>query len=246
MCAQFGVFTTIQDLKSEYKIHVPENFSSDFDLIVRGFMKTDLAPIIVNENNQLTLKAAHFSLVPHWASEFPVKFSTYNARMERANPKTGEPEFIYQVPSFRDSFNHGHTCLVPMNYAVESTYFGKSAGNMVKFSQKGGGIFLAVGLHSQYLDKATGEIRETFTLLTDDPYPFFFEHGHDRSIFVIPTAKNEDWLFAKMKPLERFNFLRSNRISLDWDIALERPMKKGWEKRAPTIAEVDAMRVWGV
>lgn len=231
------------ELALKLKIKIFEDIN--YDVSVRGFMKTDVAPIILFEKGELVIKNAAFSLCPTWSKEYPCKFSTYNARLERENPKTGAQEFIFQVPTWKDSFNNGKTCLVPMQAASESSYFGTHAGKMVRFSTKKDEIFFVVGLYSEWLDKKTGEVKETFTLLTDDPYQFFFDTGHDRSVIIIKDSKMEEWLKnQKMKPQERFNFIRDNRISLDWKAETEREMKAGWEKKAPTKDEIKQIKVW--
>lgn len=239
MCSQF-----LQTLKPEWireKLGVLKpQFSEKIDYRVRGFIKTDLAPVIFGENGKLEAREMMFSLCPSWAKEFPCKWSTYNARMDRP-PK----EFIYQVPTWRDSFNKGQTCLVPMTAAVESSYFGTHAGQIIQFSQKNSEIFLCAGLRSTWIDKSTGEIKDTFALITDDPYPFFFQSGHDRSVVVLPSAAANDWLLnQKMTGIERFQFLRKNRIDLDWQVKTERAMAKGWEKKAPTEKEIQEIKVW--
>lgn len=253
MCAQFVLKAKANELSKKLGIKIPEPM--EFDLLVRGFMKTDLAPVIVFEDGELKLKEMYFSLCPQWADSFPCKFSTYNARLERPkvdkktkkpvlDKKTGEPisEFIYQVPTWRDPFSKGKTCLVPMSCAIESSYFGSHAGKIVEFSSDG--LFFAVGIWEEYLDRATGEVKETFTLLTDDPYQFFFDVGHDRSVFIINEKAELPWLKEKMKPEERFNFLRNNRITLPWKVSTNREMAKGWEKKAPTKDEIAEIKVW--
>lgn len=244
MCAQFILKTEANELAKRFGITIPE--PTKFDLRARGFIKTDLAPVIIEKNGILQVKEMMFSLCPSWSKEFPCKWSTYNARMERPNPKNpGKPEFIYEVPTWRESFNSGKTCLVPMNSAIESSYFGSQAGNIIRLKTKEEELFFVAGLWSEWIDKVTGEVKETFTLLTDDPYKFFFDCGHDRSVFVIDEKKYEEWLRNKnFIPKDRFNFLRNNRTSLDWDVSVDRPMAKGWEKKKPTTEELSAIKLW--
>jgi putative SOS response-associated peptidase YedK len=161
--------------------------------------------------------------------------------------KKGKPvhEFIYEVATWKEPFTNAKTCLVPMTAAIESSYFGTHAGNIVQFSHKDSGIFYSIGLWSEWLDKTTGEVKETFTLITDDPYKFFFDTGHDRSVFVVKDSAMEEWLTnKKFTPKERFDFLRSNRTSIDWKVENEREMAKGWQKKAPTEAELSETKVW--
>jgi putative SOS response-associated peptidase YedK len=246
MCSEFILFTKAKHFVDNFGLEKPEQDA--FDLRVRGYMKTDLAPVIfVNEKGKLELRQMCFSLCPTWSKNFPCDFSTYNARMERPKAKgaPGEIERIYQVPTWREPFSKGQTCLVPMNSAIESSYFGHCAGNIVRFKQKDNEVYFVAGLWSQYVEKLTGEIHDTFTLITDDPYRFFYENGHDRSVFVINDKAYETWLFEKnMKPEKRFDFLRLNRTNLDWAVDVDRKMKDGWQKRAPEAKEINNMRVW--
>lgn len=191
----------------------------------------------------LELSMMKFSLCPSWSKEFPTKFTTYNARMERKNK--GRQELIFEVPTWKESFIQGQTCLVPLNAAIESSYFGLSAGKMIQFTQKENRVYYVVGLWASWLNKETGELIESFTLITDDPYDFFFKHGHDRSVFVISESAYQDWLTNRqMKPLDRFQFLKNNRVDLDWSVTVDREMKPGWEKRAPTPDEIADIKIW--
>lgn len=224
-----------------------ESGNQAIDLRPQGFLKTNLAPVIFqNSHQQLEIKMMNFSFCPSWSKEFPVKFTTYNARMERPHPKIKDKtEYIYEVPTWKEAFIKGQTCLVPMTSAIESSYFGKSAGKMIGFHQKNSDVFFVAGLYNEWVNKTSGEIHDTFTLITDNPYRFFFEHGHDRSVFVINPDVNLIWLTdKKMTPQERFQFLRQNRVSLEWDVTVEREMKSGWEKRAPKDPEIQEIQVW--
>lgn len=79
MCALYTLNTKASELARRFDIEVSDDLI--FDLSVRGFIKTEQAPIILFENNQLVVKEAYFSLVPTWSKEFPCQFSTYNARL---------------------------------------------------------------------------------------------------------------------------------------------------------------------
>jgi putative SOS response-associated peptidase YedK len=245
MCAQFVLKAKANELSLKYGIKLSDT-TKEWDIRPRGFIKTDLAPVLVFKDNQIQIKEMNFSLCPSWSNEFPCKWSTYNARLERPNPKNpSTQEFIYQVPTWRDAFNKGQTCLVPMNAAIESSYFGTHAGQMIKLKVKNDELFFVAGIWSEWLDKSSGEIKETFTLLTDDPYEFFFKSGHDRSVIVLNENASLEWLKNnKFKPVERFDFIRKNRTSLDWDVETDREMNKGWEKKNPTEKEISEIKVW--
>lgn len=245
MCAQFVLKINADQISKKFGIKISNDI--DFNISPRGFLKTDLAPIIIFENNKLIIKESCFSLCPSWSKDFPCNFTTYNARLERVNSKTKKTEYIYQVPTWKDSFNSGKTCLIPMQKAIESSYFGTHAGNMIGFKLKNDEVYYALGIFNEWVNKSTGEIHNTFALLTDDPYAFFFKSGHDRSIFLIDDSKINQWLEdSQMKPQDRFNFLRNNRIDKNWEVEIERPLKEGWQKRAPSADEIYAIKTFRV
>lgn len=245
VCAQFILKVKANELSKRLGIKIPQPLK-DWDLRARGFIKTDLAPVIVEKNGEIQVREMAYSLCPSWSQDYPCKWSTYNARMER--PKQGFPgqiERIYEVATWRESFNSGKTCVVPMNAAIESSYFGSHAGNMIQLKVENDDVFFVVGLWAEWIDKSTGEVKESFALITDDPDKFFFECGHDRSVFVINPDKIKEWLTHKeFTPKQRFHFLKENRVSLKWDVAVDRKMANGWEKRAPTQGEIDSIKIW--
>ena len=250
MCAQIYLKVKANELAKRFGITISEDLSQMvFEKITYGYMKTETCPVVVFSEDKFQIKEMYFSLCPAWSKEFPCKWSTYNARLERdsTNEKTGKVkrEFIFEVATWRDAFSKGRTCLVPISGAIESSYFGSHAGNIVRFSDSKDEVFYALGICSEWVDKKTGEVKETFALLTDDPYEFFFETGHDRSIIVIGEKNFDRWLKdTGMSPQERFEFIRESRVSRKWKVDVERPMKSGWEKRAPSESELKQVAVF--
>jgi len=235
--------------------------ASGMNARVHGFLKNERAPVIFsNPSGESELRAKFFSLCPDWAKAWPFPFETYNARLSR--PKKlrdalmGKSEFvcnqqgrpvieeIIQVPSFRSAFCRGQVCLVPVSGAIESCYFGLSAGKIVSFSQKDGALLFAAGLWNDWFNPQTGEFVPTFTLLTDAPDPQVFSHGHDRGIIALGEGDWEEWLKQKMAPAARLSFLRTRRKQPEWAVQVERELKAGWQKRAPSEAEIAQIDVW--
>jgi putative SOS response-associated peptidase YedK len=240
----------------------PEGLDSrSLELRVHGFLKKEQSPVVFRSSqNQNTVGQKFFSLCPHWSKSWPFPYETYNARLTRPKKTrdvaTGRWEFsrdkegrtvqeeITSVPSFRDAFALGQTCLVPLSGAIESCYFGKSAGSIVRFTPTEG-ILFAAGLWNDWMDPATGEFIPTFTLLTDDPDPVVFENGHDRGLLILQPAAWESWLQPeKIAVKDRVRFLRDNRIQPQWQIVHERQLKEGWQKRAPRREDIDSIAVW--
>ncbi|MEN9530341.1 MAG: hypothetical protein RI932_2214 [Pseudomonadota bacterium] len=235
--------------------------SSGLQLRVHGFLKKEQAPVILSDARGVAeLHKKYFSLCPDWAKSWPFPFETYNARLSRPkrerNHRTGKSEVVLDregnpvveeithVPSFRSAFSRGQVCLVPVSGAVESCYFGESAGKIVRFSDKNKSLLFAAGLWNDWFNPQTGEFVPTFTLLTDDPDPQVFAHGHDRGIVILGEHDWETWLRQKMTPAMRLEFLRTRRRQPEWMVEAERELKPGWQKRAPAAAEIDQIKVW--
>jgi hypothetical protein len=103
---------------------------------------------------------------------------------------------------------------------------------------------LAPVLWNDWFNPLTGEFIPTFTLLTDEPDSTVFAHGHDRSIIPIGHSDWMSWLQDAMDASSRVHFLRSHRIQPEWTVAVERDLKLGWQKRAPSPDEIAQIKVW--
>jgi len=158
--------------------------------------------------------------------------------MEREG-KDGETEHVYDVASFKGAFRKGQFCLIPIKFAVEACYWGPTAGKIVRFGRNDGKSLIVIGLWDEWVDRRTREITKTVTLLTDGPYRYFFDKGHDRSIISVdPQAGRELLLSPSSSYTDNFSIIRSSRIDHEWMWEPEREMKNGWQKRCPSKEEM--------
>lgn len=186
------------------------------------FLPYSTAPVVVAREEQHILKPMNFSLVPHWSKTPKVKFATYNARLDT----------ILQKPTWRGPFVKKH-CLVPISEFVESiTEIGKKySGNMVRFHDKENQIMVAAGIYDEWTNSETGEILESFAILTDEPSPFIAKIGHDRSPVFLDKDHYHEWLTFKGDGQAALALLRRAKKEFDYQVEIERPLKPGWEKR---------------
>lgn len=190
------------------------------------------APVLVAEGGRRSLGTMQFGLVPRWSQGPRVNFATHNARLMSVDEKTRRAVAIYQKPTWRDPFARRH-CLVPMTKFVEPIYTGPMAGNMVAFHPRGGDVMAAAGLWDEWVQRESGEVLTTFTVLTDDPVAHIAQMGHDRTPVFLSENRFDQWLAAESKkPAEWIPFLREGRREIDWTEDIDRPLAKGWEKRA--------------
>lgn len=214
MCAQFEIEKTmlVEKLK---KLKI--NFE-DFNFKPR-ILPHSPAPILVQKDNQLKIEAMNFSLIPWWSKDKKPKFATHNARLESIKDK----------PTWKNIFGKKH-CLTPVTSFIEPIYEGEYAGHMLQFNLSE--CLFVPSLFDVWHDKATGEIIESFAIITSDPPKYVAEIGHDRSPIFI---KQEDvllWMDTKNKTDNFFFDLLNKKITPEISVKIDRKLKPGWEKRA--------------
>jgi len=175
------------------------------------------APVLVNGE----MRIMKFSMVPSWSKEPKVKFATHNARLESIDEK----------PTWKSVFTQRH-CLVPMTDFIEPIYEGDFAGNMVAFSAKDDEIIYAAGVWDEWVNRETGEVTQSFAIITQDPPPFVASTGHDRCPVFLEKAAGDEWLRnIKSPPNTLKAFLQEKTHTPDFKAVKHRPMRPGWEKR---------------
>ncbi|MEQ1664450.1 MAG: SOS response-associated peptidase family protein [Bdellovibrionales bacterium] len=218
MCAIFVIKTSSGAVRVELDTDPNQ---SDLELNGR-FVPYSKAPVVVSRQNKNIIKKMNFSLVPHWSKTPKVKFATHNARLDT----------ILEKPTWREPFVKKH-CLVPISEFIESiTEVGKKfAGNLVRLHEKENGLMVAAGIYDEWVNKDTGEIIESFAILTAEPPPFIAEIGHDRCPVFISKPFYNDWLNYSGDGKGALALLKQAHRDFDFDVKIDRPLKAGWEKR---------------
>lgn len=206
MCARYGAETEFNLLAKNYKL---DEFAIDLSAIKPVVYPHALAPVIVQADEKAELKLMSYSLVPHWSKVRKPKFATYNARIEDIEAK----------PSWRKPFKEKH-CLVPMRFFLESCHMGDFAGHMIKISASG--PMAAAGIFDEWLSPETGEIVESFAIITTEPPADILKAGHDRSPVFLPESAQAIWLQKLKNPKE---FLLKNLIHQPYQFEIESKLK---------------------
>lgn len=221
MCSTYTLKISKHDLLTALKITDDDYLEVMKTLPELAVPKTK-APILRLEKGKRGLETMQFSLIPKWLKEPKLKFATHNARLETIDEK----------PTFREPFRKNH-CIVPMTGFIEPLYEGELAGNMVEFHPTEKKILLrAAGIWDEWVDKKTGEIIRSYTIVTHDPLPFVEKMGHDRTPVFLEANDAEEWMRCGGEdPKKMKKFLAEKRIEPELGTTVVRPMKAGWEKR---------------
>ncbi|KAB8037744.1 hypothetical protein GCL60_11260 [Silvanigrella paludirubra] len=215
MCAQFLVDKILfQKSLSIFSLHLNTIEWKD------RILPHSQSPIIEYKNNEYFIELFYFSLVPSWSHDRKPKFATHNARLET----------VLEKPTWKKPFLKNH-CLVPITTFIEPIYEGKFAGNMVKFNLEE--CIFVPAIFDYWMNKETGEVISSFSILTSEPGEFVRKIGHERSpIFLKQKLKTfENWFDCENNDGKNFIQLLSNRQEPKMSIEIDRPLKKGWEKR---------------
>jgi len=142
-----------------------------------------------------------WGLVPGWAKSADLPYSTNNARSEDLSAK----------PTFRDAWRQGQRCIIPAVSFDEPCW---ETGKNVwwRFRRADGGLWGLAGLWNVWIDRATGEMVESYTMLTvnADAHPVMSrmhkpdktvapEKQDKRSVVAIEAGDVERWLLGSVQ-----------------------------------------------
>ena len=142
-----------------------------------------------------------WGLIPPFATTANIPYSTNNARSEE----------VAQKPSYRDAWRRGQRCIIPANSFDEPCW---ETGKNVwwRFNRADGLAWGLAGLWHTWVDKRTGEVIDSYTMLTVNadehpimgrmhkPYPKLPPNQQDkRSVIAIAEADVERWLYEHPK-----------------------------------------------
>lgn len=179
---QVALFNAVETRFSA-KMDNPEKFvKSDF---VNGFSYPNL-PVIIDKTPDIISTNFSWGLIPSWAKDDEIRKNTLNARIETLDEK----------PSFKNSINN--RCLV-----IVTGYFewhwndakGKEKEKYLINSQEDE-IFCLAGLYSNWLNKDSGDLLHTYTIITTEADKTMqYVHNHKKRMPVMLRKEDEKkWL----------------------------------------------------
>jgi putative SOS response-associated peptidase YedK len=173
-------------------------------------------PFIRAADDVPELAVGQWGLIPFFAKAANLPYSTNNARSEELAAK----------PTFRDPWKRGQRCIIPAVSFDEPCW---ETGKNVwwRFRRADGALWGLAGLWNTWLDKATGELVESYTMLTlnadahplmrrmHKPEPDLPPDAQDkRSVIPIEAGDVEQWLrgtvdeaqsLLRLAPVETFD-----------------------------------------
>lgn len=185
MCFHSKQSKSAQELENRFKAEF-EHSEAYNPAIYNGFgyPKT---PVITNADPK-TIQMYHWGLLPKWAktSKDPIRSQTLNARVET----------ITEKPAFRNSIDN--RCLILLDGFFEWEWLDEKGKNKQKYliTIPNEAPFAMAGLFNQWTDKSTGEILNTYTIITQEANELMDKiHNTKKRMPVILTPEYEkEWL----------------------------------------------------
>lgn len=188
---------------------------SDEMLDLQVYPHGNFPVIYSSESEERLVENMRYSLVPRWSKVEKPKFATYNARLETISEK----------PTWSKPLEE-HRCLVAFNGFFESCYGGTHDGHIVKFNRPEGALMIAAGIFDNWVNKESGEVIDSFAIVTTQPSPFIEATGHDRSPLFLDDSDWDEWLGNEKQPAQKWSqFLKERGKIIDLEVESIRPLK---------------------
>jgi putative SOS response-associated peptidase YedK len=143
-----------------------------------------LQPVVKldSETGERQLTIMRWGLIPFFAKDAKIEYSTINARAET----------VATSPVFREPMKR-RRCLVPATGFYEWQPLDKKSKQPWAIELVDGNLFAFAGLWDRWKDKATGQSIETYTIITTDPNDLM-EPIHNRMPVILSPQAYSRWL----------------------------------------------------
>ena len=181
MCTK-AVAVNVRKLSSRVQSALPETMDSEVGLAEKSdVLPTDLAPVITHERPR-EIQRMRWGLIPHYTRDLSALPSLFNARAET----------LLQLPSFRDLVMT-RRCLI-LNYGFYEFEVQGDERVQWKMRPVGEELFYKAGLWTTWRNPQTGELVNSFTMITCAPGTAKISRIHDRMPVILNRQERRLWM----------------------------------------------------
>jgi putative SOS response-associated peptidase YedK len=181
MCGRYYRRSDKQAIAEAFRLGLPTTFEilPSYNVAPQTFQ-----PVVrlSDDAGQRELERMRWGLVPFWAKESKIAYSTINAKAET----------LATSPAFHEAFKR-RRCLIPLDGFYEWQAVSARVKQPYAVGLKSGALFAVAGVWDRWKDKATGESLDTYTLITTDPNELM-EPFHNRMPVIVRPADYERWM----------------------------------------------------
>lgn len=204
MCGRFVQVIDIELFVKRFGVNSQVNINLESNYNVSA---GNLAYVITNDKS-LELKAFQFGLTPSWAQK---PMYLINARSEGDFNQENDINYSGQMgiinkPSFRNSIK-SKRCLIIANGYIEGPE--KEKLNKPYYIQRNDGdVFCFAGIWDTWVNSSTGEMTNSFTIITTVANSITQKIGHHRSPVILDKKDERKWLDESLLLTEVVSLLR--------------------------------------
>lgn len=177
MCGRFSL--TKEELEIEKRFNA--KFYSN-DLVKRYNVAPSQLALVMTDEKPHELQHYKWGLIPSWAKEASIGYKMINAKSET----------IFEKPSFRNLIKNKR-CLVIADGFYEWKPLTLKHKQPYRIGLKGDDLFAFAGLWDSWIDKVTGEIIHSFTIITTSANELVAPI-HDRMPVILERDDEQKWI----------------------------------------------------
>lgn len=181
MCGRYYRRSDKQKIAEAFRTGVPTSFEilPSYNVAPQTFQ-----PVVAFNRKTLEreLLQMRWGLVPYWAGDAKIGYSTINAKAETLTTSS----------VFREAFKR-RRCLVPADGFYEWQQIDRKTKQPFAFALKDGSLFALAGVFDVWKDKKTGQALFSYSVITTDPNELL-EPFHNRMPVILKAADYERWI----------------------------------------------------
>jgi len=184
MCGRYGRRADKQRIAEWMQTHNTDVFDDSYLAPSYNVAPQSLQPVVRldSETGERELTIMRWGLIPFFAKDAKIAYSTINARAET----------VATSPVFREPMKR-RRCLVPATGFYEWQALDKKSKQPWSIELVDGNLFAFAGLWDRWKDKAKGQPMETYTIITTDPNELL-EPIHNRMPVILSPQDYTRWL----------------------------------------------------
>ena len=184
MCGRYGRRADKQRIAEWMQTHNTDVFDDSYLAPSYNVAPQSLQPVVKldSETGERELTVMRWGLIPFFAKDAKIAYSTINARAET----------VATSPVFREPMKR-RRCLVPATGFYEWQALDKKSKQPWAIELADGNLFAFAGLWDRWKDKAKGQPMETYTIITTDPNELL-EPIHNRMPVILSPQDYSRWL----------------------------------------------------
>ncbi len=207
MCGRYNVTKKLLTIQQELDLDQVE------DEMFGGLI--NVAPgsksLIIRHPETKSMQWYQFGLTPYWSQK---RMYMFNARAEGDSNKENKPEYrgakgILKKPMFRKPIR-SQRCLVVANSFIEGPVKEKLSKPFLIF-RNDYATFTLGGIWDQWVDQETGEVLDSFAIITTAATSITEAVGHHRAPLLISPEARDAWL----DPLTDLDLITSILVPFD-------------------------------